>query len=128
MEEMSYEELQQRCPTLLSLIEEEIDERRYLVVVDPNVEEEADDADVFDANEYNWMLYFPDRIKEALGEEKFAELYERLEQIEAFEDLIMDDEDLYGVRSPLEDEEALAREILTVLEAMAVEAARERQA
>jgi hypothetical protein len=118
--QMEREELLKRYPNLLSLLDEDIDERRYLVVVDPNVEEEADEADVFDPTEYNWMIFLPERIKEALGEELFAEIPSRLEKVEIFEDFLDDDEDLFGVWSEA-DEESIAQTVLQLLEELAAE-------
>jgi len=106
-------------PKLLSLFdEEELDERRYFVVVDPNVEEEADEADVIDPTEYNWMIYLPERIKETFGEELFARIPQELAKIEIFDDFFDAEEDLYGVRCNL-DEESIAVEVMRVLESLA---------
>jgi predicted oxidoreductase len=118
---MERERLVESYPHLTSLLDEELDELRYFVVVDPNVEEEADEADVFDPTEYNWIVYLPERIKEALGEEKFAQIYERLEALELVEDLMMDEEDLFGIRSAEEDEEKVAAEVMAALEGLARE-------
>ncbi len=113
--------LLERYPTLLGLFEDEdLDERRFFVVVDPNVEEEADEADVFDPTEYNWMIFLPERIAEAFGEELFARIPRELETIEAFEDFYDAEEDLYGVKCDLEEEE-IAELILEKLEALATE-------
>ncbi len=106
-------------PKLLSLFDDEdLDERRYFVVVDPNVEEEADEADVIDPTEYNWMIYLPERIKEAFGEELFARIPQELAKIEIFEDFFDAEEDLYGVRCNL-DEDSIAVEVMRVLESLA---------
>jgi len=118
---MERERLVESYPHLTSLLDEELDELRYFVVVDPNVEEEADEADVFDPTEYNWIVYLPERIKEALGEEKFAQIYERLDALELVEDLMMDEEDLFGIRSAEEDEEKVAAEVMAALEGLARE-------
>jgi hypothetical protein len=108
-------------PTLMSLFEEEdLDERRFFVVVDPNVEEEADEAEVIDPTEYNWMIYLPERIAEAFGEELFARIPGELAKVEAFEDFFDAEEDLYGVQCDL-DEESIARCVMEVLESLARE-------
>jgi len=118
---MNREKLLENYPHLMSLVDEELDELRYFVVVDPNVEEEADEADVFDPTEYNWIVYFPERVKEALGEEKFSRIYERLEALETVEDIMMDDEDLFGIRCADEEEERVAVTVMSVLEELARE-------
>jgi hypothetical protein len=117
---MNREQLMSDYPNLMSLFDEELDEHRFLVVVDENVEEEADEADIFDPTEYNWIIYLPERVKEALGEERFSNIYDHLEGLEIVEDLMMDEEDLFGIRSS-EDEERIVREVLGVLERLAAE-------
>uniref|UniRef100_UPI0025D66417 hypothetical protein n=1 Tax=Nitratifractor sp. TaxID=2268144 RepID=UPI0025D66417 len=84
---------------------------------DPNVEEEADEAEVVDPTEYNWMVFLPERIREALGEERFAQIPRRLAEIEEFEDFFDAEEDLYGVQCNL-DEETIAQKVMAVLDAL----------
>lgn len=110
--------LQERCPSLLELIDEEIDEAYQLAVVDPNIEEEADEADVFDPTEYNWMIYLPERVAEALGEELFARVPEELEKVDTFEEIYDAEGDLLALRSDLSEEEIL-QIVLEKLEALA---------
>ncbi|WP_456431448.1 hypothetical protein [Nitratifractor sp.] len=116
------ERLNALCPTLLKRVgDEDLDERRFFVVVDPNVEEEADEAEVVDPTEYNWMAYIPDRVREAVGEERFGKLPGLLREVEEFADVLDAEEDLFGIRCDL-DEEAIAERILEVLERLALEA------
>jgi hypothetical protein len=117
---MSREELLKQFPNIMALLEDDIDETRYLVVVDPNVEEEADEADVFDPTEYNWMVFFPERIKEALGEELFSKLPEMVKGLDIVEDFLDDDEDLFGILSQA-DEETITKRVLEVLDNLAKE-------
>ncbi len=113
------EELLERYPNLMALFEDEdLDERRYFVVVDPNVEEEADEAEAIDPTEYNWMVFLPERIREAFGEELFTQIPRELEKVEEFEDFFDAEEDLYGVQCDLE-EESIARKVMEVLESLA---------
>jgi len=113
------EYLKSNFPNLIKLFDdEELDEIRYFVVVDPNIEEEADEADVFDPTEYNWMIFFPERVKEYLGDEIFSTLAQELQKIEIFKDILDDDEDLYGVLCE-ESEERIAEEVLKVLDRLA---------
>ena len=117
MSELEY--LKSNFPNLIKLFDnEELDEIRYFVVVDPNIEEEADEADVFDPTEYNWMIFFPERVKEYLGDEIFSTLAQELQKIEIFKDILDDDEDLYGVLCE-ESEERIAEEVLKVLDRLA---------
>ena len=113
------EQLLERYPKLMALFgDEDLDERRYFVVVDPNVEEEADEAEVIDPTEYNWMVFLPERIREAFGEELFAQIPRELARVEEFEDFFDAEEDLYGVQCDL-DEEAIAHRVMEVLESLA---------
>jgi len=117
---MSREELLKNYPNIMALLEDDIDETRYLVVVDPNVEEEADEADVFDPTEYNWMVFFPERIKEALGEELFLKLPERVNSLDIVEDFLDDGDDLFGILTQA-DEETITKRVLEILDDLAKE-------
>ncbi len=117
---MSREELLKQFPNIMALLEDDIDETRYLVVVDPNVEEEADEADVFDPTEYNWMVFFPERIKEALGEELFLKLPERINSLDIVEDFLDDGDDLFGILTQA-DEETITKRVLEILDDLAKE-------
>ncbi|WP_457605794.1 hypothetical protein [Nitratifractor sp.] len=115
---MEHESLLESFPRLRELMG--VEELRHLLVIDPNIEEEADEADIFDPTEYNWMLFFPERVREGLGEELFALLPERLERVEIFQDLIEDGEgDLFGFWCEECDEERIARAALEVLDSLA---------
>ena len=117
MSELEY--LKSNFPNLIKLFDnEELDEIRYFVVVDPNIEEEADEADVFDPTEYNWMIFFPERVKEYIGDEIFSTLGRELQSLEIFKDILDDDEDLYGVLCE-ESEERIIEEVLKVLDRLA---------
>ena len=92
------EKMKRDYPNLMKLFDdEELDERRFFVVVDINIEDEADEADVFDPTEYNWMVFFPERVKEALGDELFSKLYSELESMDIVEDILDDGDDLFGI-------------------------------
>jgi nucleotide-binding universal stress UspA family protein len=118
--EMDRDYLLINYPNIMALLDDFIDEGRFLVVVDPNIEEEADEADVFDPTEYNWMIFFPDRIKNALGDELFAKLSQKVEELDIVDEFFADDEDLFGVWSEAsEDEITLA--VLRVIDELAKE-------
>ena len=119
-------ELLERYPHLMALFDDEdLDERRYFVVVDPNVEEEADEADVIDPTEYNWMVFLPERIRDTLGEELFSRIPGELAKIEAFQDFFDAEEDLYGVQCDL-DEETIAQKVMEVLDSLVKEGKEEK--
>jgi hypothetical protein len=98
--------LESRFPKLLNKIDEEIDELRYLVVVDENYDDEdSDEFDIFDPEEYNYLVYITPRVSEALGEEKMEKLREKLETLGEFEEFLSAEEDLFGIKSDLSEEE-----------------------
>lgn len=113
------EMMKQNYPNLMKLFsDDDLDERRYFVVVDPNVEDEADEADVFDPTEYNWMIFFPERVKDALGDELFSTIYSELESLDMVEDILDDGEDLFGIQCG-EDEEVIADRVMKMLDRLA---------
>jgi hypothetical protein len=114
---MDREAMLREFPKLMSRIEEDIDELRYLLVIDPNeYDAEIDDEfDIFDPQDYNYLVYLTERLQNAMGEELKQELPEILEREKVFENFLVSEEDLYGIRSE-EDETGLARKILATIE------------
>jgi len=109
-------ELQNRFPTLLSKLEEDIDELRYLVVVDENYEDiDDEETDVFDPNDYNYLVYITQRVANVLGEDGLKELYTTLDTNSIFDSFLASEEDLYGVKSDMAEDE-IAYAILDVVE------------
>lgn len=115
------EMMRQNYPNLIRLFDDEdLDERRYFVVVDPNVEEEADEADVFDPTEYNWMVFFPERVKGALGDELFSKLYSEIEALDIVEDILDDGDDLFGILCQ-KDEDEIAHRVMEILDKLSAQ-------
>ena len=109
-------ELQNRFPTLLSKLEDDIDELRYLVVIDENYEDiDDEEADVFDPNDYNFLVYITQRVSAALGQEGLESLYKTLESSNIFDSFLASEEDLYGVKSDM-SEDNIAYAVLEVVE------------
>jgi len=104
-------------PGIMSRIEEEVDELRYLLVIDPNeYDPEIDDEfDVFDPEDYNYLVYLTERLQQAMGAELLEKLPEILEEEKVFENFLASEEDLYGVMAAA-DEEEVGRRILRVIE------------
>jgi hypothetical protein len=115
---MSREKLLHNYPNIMAILDDWIDDKRFLVVIDPNLEEEADEADVFDPTEYNWMIFFPERVGEALGDSLFKRLKDEVSKIEIFKEFFADDDDLFGVWSEAEEDEISDR-VLKVLDSLA---------
>ncbi len=112
--------LKRDYPNLMKLFDDEdLDERRYFVVIDPNIEEEADEADIFDPTEYNWMIFFPERVKETLGDELFGTLFSEIESLGIIEDILDDGDDLFGVLSK-SDEEQISNQVMQILDKLAL--------
>ena len=108
--------LKNKYPNLLSNIDEEIDETRFLITVDINYDDDdSDEFDIFNPDEYNYLIYIDERVQNALGEEKMNELVKRLESLDIFENFINDEIDLYGVYSQKSEEE-IEEEVLKTIE------------
>jgi len=114
---MNAEQLKERFPKLLSRIDEEIDELRYLTVIDPNEPDwEIDDEfDVFDPQDYNYLIYLTERLQNAIGKELLEELPDLIEKEKIFANFIASEEDLYGAWSD-SDEEGVALALLDLIE------------
>jgi hypothetical protein len=110
-------QLQQRYPKLFDKLEDTDVELRHLLNVDENYEDYDSEEFEFDFEEYNYIIYIADPVKEALGEEKLAQLIAMLESNKAFENFVASEEDLYGVKSSL-DEPQIAALVLESVEAL----------
>jgi len=119
---MSKLNLKEKFPTLMSKLEDDIDELRYLVVVDENYEDiDDEEVDVFDPNDYNYLVYVTERVSKVLGEDGLEKLYTTLDSSDIFENFLASEEDLYGVKSPLNDDE-VAIKVIEVIEKIVKEA------
>ena len=110
--------LSETYPKLFEKIEDkEFVETLYdLISVDENYDDEdMEEDDVYDPSEYNYLLYITERLQNAIGEEKFKLLKNRIESVEFIEDFIDNEEDLYGIKSSLEAEE-IAKNLLDIVE------------
>jgi len=111
--------LNELFPNIMSKIEDkDLDELRYLTVVDRNeYDPEIDDEfDVFEPDDYNYLVYLTERLQEAMGEELLEKLPKLLDEAKIFEDYLQSEIDLYGVQSKLEDEDEVAKAILNLIE------------
>ncbi len=103
-------------PKLIAKITEPVYDIRDLVVVDENYDDvDSDEFDVFETDEYNFLIYVTERVQDVLGEEKMLQLVARLEQHSAFENFFAPEHDMYGVKCEM-DEETIAREIVALIE------------
>jgi len=108
--------IKEKFPKLLSKIDEDIDELRYLIVVDENYhDEDTDEFDIFDPDEYSHIVYIDERVQNALGEDGINKLIDILENESDFEDFIASESDNYGVKSSMSEDE-IAEYIINIIE------------
>jgi len=87
-----------------------------LVSIDANyVDEDALEDDIFDPEDYNYILYIDERLQNAIGEENFKLLRKKIENMGVIEDFICSEDDLYGIRSNLQADE-ITKNILDIVE------------
>ncbi len=112
-------DLNKLYPKIMSRIEDkDLDEFRYLVVVDKNeYDPEIDDEfDVFDPFDYNYIAYITERFQEVMGQEMLERLPSLLQESKIFEDFLQSEIDLYGIKSNLEDEDDVAKALIDLIE------------
>ncbi len=103
-------------PKLCEKFSDETLESRHLITVDAN-EWDYDSEDFeYDPNEYNFIVYIADPLKEALGEEGLDVLAARLENDNAFRDFLRSEEDLFALYCESCDEVQLTKRILAYAE------------
>ena len=110
--------LKTQYPKLFSNLLEEVDEVRYLVVVDKNFNDvDSDEFDAIDPEDYNYLVYITERLQDAMGEEKMVAF---IKQLEAHKDVALfylSETDLYGIQTDLEDE-AIEKMVLDIVESV----------
>ncbi len=85
-------------PKLFDKFEDKELELRHLLGVDENYED-------FDSEEYDYVIYIAEPIQDALGKEKMAKLMLKLHDNDVFENFVASEEDLYGVKTTISEEE-----------------------
>lgn len=113
---MNTETLSTKYPSLFSKVDEDIDEVRYLVVVDKNFDDEdSEEFDAIDPEDYNYLVYVTERLQNALGEEGMVTFVKRLEAHKDVTEFYLSDIDIYGIQTNLEDED-IAHLVLNIAE------------
>ncbi len=111
-------DLKSKFPKLLSKIEDDIDDLRYLIVIDENYEDIDDEEnDIFDPYDYNYLVYITEVTQDAVGINIVKELSKKIEEKAIFENFIESEFDLYGLKSDL-DSDGVAVKILEIIEDM----------
>jgi len=90
---------------LFDKLEDKEVELRHLLNVDENYEDYDSEEYEFDFEEYNFVIYIAEPVQKVLGEEKMRVLVDKLGEQSAFENFVISEEDLYGVKSTLNEEE-----------------------
>jgi len=98
-------DLQEKYPKLFDKFEDKELEMRHLLGVDENYEDFDSEEYEFDYEDYNYVIYIAQPIQDVLGEEKMAELMVKLHDKDVFENFLASEEDLYGVKSTLSQNE-----------------------
>ncbi|MBA1419818.1 MAG: hypothetical protein FAF03_02900 [Epsilonproteobacteria bacterium] len=110
--------LKTQYPQLFSKLSEEVDEVRYLVVVDKNFNDvDSDEFDAIDPEDYNYLVYITERLQDVMGEKLMVAF---IKQLEAHKDIALfylSEVDLYGIQTDLEDE-AIEKMVLETVESV----------
>ncbi len=108
-------DLEKDYPNIAKAIEEkDLDEIRYFVVADENyVDIDDEEVDVFEPENYNFLVYVTERLSNALGEDGLKELIAKLYEVKEFENFLDSELDLYGVKSELTGNE-VAKKLLSL--------------
>jgi len=109
--------LQEQYPKLFDKLEDKDVELRHLLNVDANEEDYDSEEFEFDYEDYNFIVYIAEPVQKVLGSEKMDILVQKLETSGKFENFLASEEDLYGVKSVLTEEE-IATLILDTVEAL----------
>jgi len=110
--------LKAQYPKLFSRLLEEVDEVRYLVVVDKNFNDvDSDEFDAIDPEDYNYLVYITERLQGVMGEQKMIEFIKHLEAHKDVGLFYLSETDLYGIQTDLEDE-AIEKMVLETVESV----------
>jgi len=109
--------LQEKYPKLFEKLEDKDLQLHHLLNVDANEEDYDSEEFEFDFEEYNFIVYIAEPIQQVLGKEKMKKLAKVLEADKAIENFYASEEDLYGLKSTLGEEE-IAQLVLGRVEAL----------
>ena len=113
-------DIEKNYPNIYSKLDEidkDLDELRYFVVVDENYADiDDEELDVFDPQDYNYLVYITERLSNILTEDGLKKLYLTLDNgVDFIENFLGSEEDLYGIKSNLSEDE-LATKIVEIAE------------
>jgi hypothetical protein len=105
-------------PQLFARLTEEVNEVRYLVVVDKNFNDvDSDEFDAIDPEDYNYLVYITERLQDVMGEKTMVAFIKQLESHKDVALFYLSDVDLYGIQTNLEDE-AIEKMVLDTVESL----------
>ncbi len=111
--------MESKYPKIMSKIEDKefVEDIRDLIVVDKNYDDvDMEEMDIFDPKDYNYLVYITERVQNILGKEGMERLKQKIQDMEIIKEFIEGEEDLYGIYSPLEDEDEIALKIVEMIE------------
>ena len=97
--------LETKYPKLFTKLEDKDVELRHLLNVDENYEDFDSEEYEFDFEEYNYVIYIAEPVQKALGEAKMEEFMVKLHDKDTFENFLASEVDIYGVKTPLNQDE-----------------------
>jgi len=110
--------LKTQYPQIFSKLAEEVDEVRYLVVVDKNFNDvDSDEFDAIDPEDYNYLVYITERLQDVMGEKLMVAFIKQLEAHKEVALFYLAEVDLYGIQTNLEDE-AIEKMVLDIVESL----------
>ena len=110
--------LKTQYPHLFSKLSEEVDEVRYLVVVDKNFNDvDSDEFDAIDPEDYNYLVYITERLQNVMGEQGMVTFIKQLESHKDVSLFYLSEVDLYGIQTNLEDE-GIEKMVLETVESL----------
>ena len=113
---MNIETLRSTYPKLFSKIDNEIDELRYLLVIDKNFNDvDSDEFDAIDPEDYNYLVYVTERLQAVLGEDGMVTFIKLLEAHKDVALFYLSDVDIYGIQTELGDD-GIAHMVLEIVE------------
>ncbi len=105
---MTLERAKEICPKFFEKLQNEVFSDRELIVLDHNYEEmDGEEPGELNPHEYNYYLYIPEPSLDTIGKAGLEHFITMTKEHEAIEAFIVVEEDLFGVRSDLDEEELL---------------------
>jgi len=111
-------DIKSNFPKLYKKIEDKefVEDLSDLVNVDVNYDDEdSEEVDVFDPEDYNYIVYINERVQNAIGKDKLSLLKEKIQNLKEIENFIDSEDDLYGIKCDLPEDE-IAKKIVDIIE------------